>query len=555
MKHFTTKIAFALFMAFAMGGAVQAQYQLANPGFEGTWTDNTRGAYSEKTPAGWNSFYTAKGDATSLAFLMGGQLGSLSQGSDAYRGNYSATITSTANLLGSISNGNLTLGRINMGKATPADASNYNYTDLEDQDCSYTFAGYPDSVVVWVKFFPVDLADKASLNFTLHKKFAFRDPHETTENIENYRIALAKNAEIAHTLVSGNPEWVRISTPFVYNDANLNSTENYMLASFSTNGTPGGGSGGDALTVDNIEMIYNSKLNDLKYNGTSLAGFDKETFSYEVTGEYTEGCLAGIPDGKGAKVMVSYNASNATATVQVASNDISVNMVNAHEYKVLFVTEDVDIAGQYNGRLNVSLNGNPLPETDESVYIMVDESGSTATFILKDFILNTRDDQMGVGTIRIPNIPILNEEGIIKLESSLDIDIEAGSDPEVIWNGPDLGPIPITIDATIEGEDVDVAIDIDLDGLIIGVNFQGTKDDPSSLRFVNAKKESAYIYRIDDNSIGVFGIEEGSNYQIYSHSGALIMNDKLRSTIINTERLVRGIYIMRVGERVMKFAR
>lgn len=558
MKYFTAKMALACLAALSVGGPLRAQYQLSNPGFEGAWTENTRNKYSEQTPAGWNSFYTARtGPLTGLAFSMANQIGTLTQSKEAHRGNYSAVITSRENIIGSVSNGNLTLGRINMGSTTATDAENYNFTDLTDSSCSYAFQGYPDSVVVWVKFIPVESADKASLNFILHKKYAFKQPHETEENRAKYQVALANNPEIASTLENGKAVWKRISTPFVYDDANTNSQENYLLASFSTNSQPGSGSSGDSLYVDDVEMIYNSKLSDLQFKGTTLKGFHKDQFTYEVDDTFTDHSLTALSDGKGARVSITYDVLMAVATVRVEGNNILADATNFHEYTIRFAKDEAaDIAGIYRGKLNVSINGNDCPETDEFVTIETNDDRSLATFILKDFYLVTVDEKSGVGTICIPEIPVVDAgEGGTKLESALNIVIQEGSDSTVYWLGPFLGEIPIVLDATIRDNQMDVLIDISFLELTIKVRFEGTKDTPDGLSRVNLEKESAFVYRIDENSVGVEGFEEGSGYQIYSHSGALVRNGILNSKIIHTEGLLPGIYLMKVGDKVLKFAR
>ncbi len=558
MKHFTKQTLSALLLALCAGGTMQAQYQLPNPGFEGTWTSNTRGTYTEMTPAGWNSFYKAKTNSlTALAFTMN-QVGPLSQSDDAHRGAYSAKITAKTNFLGSTSNGNLTLGRINMGSTTASDASNHNFTDLSSDTCSYAFSGLPDSVSVWVKVVPALLTDSASVNFVLHKRFAYKEPHETAENVAAYRIAYAKNMAIAKTVdKDNNLVWKRVCIPFIYNEDTMNSTDNFLLASFSTNGKPGTGSGGDALYVDDVQMIYNSQLSDLKYDGTTIAGFKKDVYEYSINKMYAPIELQAIADGIGAEVSVSYDPITAVAIVRVQGNDFSVNNANFHEYTLTFIKRGVE--GFYTGKLNVTLADTPCPETDEYVTIEINED-YTVNLVLKDFYLVTGtgpDDRTGVGTIRIPNIEVFhpdNEGDDFVLYSLQNIEIAAGSegDPQS-WMGPLLGEVPIELNAKGKNEVLTVDIDIDMANGV-HVRFDGTKS-LNALPRIDGPGNRMYVYRIDDFNVGIAGAAEGSPYRVYSHSGMMVMNGKLQSEQLNIERLPRGVYILRIGNKQARFMR
>jgi hypothetical protein len=53
-----------------------------------------------------------------------------------------------------------------------------------------------------------------------------------------------------------NGSWVRKSVPFIYDGAS--STPEFILVTFTTNKTPGGGSAGDEILLDDISLIYNT---------------------------------------------------------------------------------------------------------------------------------------------------------------------------------------------------------------------------------------------------------------------------------------------------------
>ena len=104
-----------------------AQYQnVDNAGFE-NWVDLST---SSVEPTHWNSFMTA--DATLLtSFGKKKRVDRSTVKRPGTTGSYSAVIWST-NEFGTIANGNLTTGKINMGSTSPSNSDNYNFTKTSD---------------------------------------------------------------------------------------------------------------------------------------------------------------------------------------------------------------------------------------------------------------------------------------------------------------------------------------------------------------------------------------------------------------------------------------
>lgn len=302
MKLFT-KSTLALAAAACMCGGVQAQYQLPNAGFEGEWQlEQTRSAYTSDAADGWNSFLTAEtAGLTSIAFTFN-QVGTSTQSTDAYEGSYSMLIVSKQNMLGSISNGNLTTGRIHMGATTAASEENYNYSDIEDEQYSQTFDGLPDSLVVWVKFLPQQQDDTASVSCILHKAYNYKQPYATDEEVAEYRIG-----SVDLPVMYVGREWQRVSAPLEYDGSNFDyDGQKYVLISITTNQNAGEGSSADSLFVDAIEFIYNSELAYVEVDGTQ----------YEVPEGATEFSVPVPYDGD-----VRFVANGASATVEAESAD------------------------------------------------------------------------------------------------------------------------------------------------------------------------------------------------------------------------------------------
>ena len=196
-------------------------------------------------PSNWNSFMTASGGLSLFASKQVEQSTDIRSGAS---GMYSARVFSKSTI-GIIANGNLTLGRINMGSSTPSSTSNYNYTVTGNSDFSQQLNASPDSIVFWVKYNNSSSSDLARIKAIIHDDFDYVDPM-TTESETHVVADAALNFE------STDGSWVRKSIAFDY--VGPATTPEYILVTFTTNMIPGGGSDGDEIFIDDIELIYST---------------------------------------------------------------------------------------------------------------------------------------------------------------------------------------------------------------------------------------------------------------------------------------------------------
>jgi len=215
-----------------------AQQQIGNSGFE-TW----QAVSGDEEPTNWNSFLTAGGG---FAWAAANQIQQSSDVRPGSTGTKSCRIWSRSTL-GIIANGNVTLGKINMGSTTPTNSSNYNASVVADANFSEALTDRPDSIVFWAKFTPNGHSQSARLRAALHTNNGYRDPEDATAT--TYLVASAvKN----YPSTGGN--WVRFSTPFTYSGPATVNT--HILVTFTTNQTPGGGAANDVVLIDDVELIY-----------------------------------------------------------------------------------------------------------------------------------------------------------------------------------------------------------------------------------------------------------------------------------------------------------
>lgn len=253
------KIVLTTLAAFA-GTLVFAQTQIGNGDME-QWETVATG----QEPVNWNSFLSAGG---SLSGFASDQCESSTDVRPGSAGSLSCRIFSISTF-SIVANGNLTLGQVNMGSVTPAAPENYNVTLAGNPDHSEAITDHPDSLVFWVKFTPAGATGTARVKGTLHTDYNYRDPEDAAASNEVIAIA-----EVNYPPTNG---WQRFSVPFQYTGPACITDQAYLLITFTTNMTPGGGTAGDEVLIDDVELVYNSNNADRDYDGDGITDNDEAT--------------------------------------------------------------------------------------------------------------------------------------------------------------------------------------------------------------------------------------------------------------------------------------
>ncbi len=427
--------------------AAQGNYQIPNSDFEQEWVK-----LGEKTEPGhgWYSFVSAGGTFAAAAPNTTTQV-------EGYNSAKAVSISSVDLWLAK-ANGNLTTGKINMGSFTPTNEANYNYTSRSTEDGNCPFVGLPDTVRCYAKFTRGGKGYNAAGTFIVHGDVDFKDPHESSENIATYEVARAVLD------IAPSTDWQPVTASFTYSktaeqiESAAELQTRYILASFTTNPTPGG-SAGDELIIDDVVLVYNSRLASLAYNGTAIEGFDKDNQYYTVTGEYTDDCLTAVSDGAGASVKVSYNAENRIATITVEGNDIASNPENKHEYYVMFAPETT----AYASKLIMGLAGTMLPPATENVGIS-EINGGKAHFLLSNFAFQG----MVMGDILLTDVECKEaEDGSLTLHKEQTIRVFGDA-------GNTLGDLPVVLNGTLKDGKLNADLSITWNGYPISVSVYPT---------------------------------------------------------------------------------
>ena len=302
-----------------------ANYAITNGGFEGTWSNGEL--------EGWHSFNSATGSKVSFVknteqFIRSTDKRPGSSGSQ-------SAMIKTKIILGNNANGNCTNGQINAGSTTADDASgNYNFSDPSNKGYNTAFVGNPDSLVFWAKYIPADKkpgnsVNKARAHCVITTNARYQDPEAVS-----YASVKVADAALNYSATS-SMGWQRLSIPFVYTSVNPSSAA-YMLITFSSNYTPGGGSaynegGGlfssgtdylDNVYLDDVEMIYNHALTSLNMNGTAISFTNGNAVSTKDFSDSDYNFVA-TTNGKAAKSFIGYDAVNSRVYVYVVAHNYS----------------------------------------------------------------------------------------------------------------------------------------------------------------------------------------------------------------------------------------
>ena len=252
-----------------------AQYQLRNSTFDAPF-NNAQTGNNGVEPEHWHSFGSCVTNTLTGTAKTGSQI---SQSSDTRNGvGYSCKVNARNVLAGIIANGTVTTGRMNAGSTTASSSDNHNFTDPNNSNFNEPWTTKPDSIRFWAKFTTPSTTQYARLSAFIHGNAKVSDPLAGVSGSSGQVVAYG-----LYEWQRGDQGWHQYSVPFDYDSyASNGRTPAYILISFTTNRVAGQGSANDALYIDDIEMVYSAWLADIKANGTTIQGFSKNVFSYNV---------------------------------------------------------------------------------------------------------------------------------------------------------------------------------------------------------------------------------------------------------------------------------
>jgi len=119
------------------------------------------------------------------------------------------------------------------------------------------------------------------------------------------------------------------------------------------------------------------------------------------------------------------------------------------------------LATDYTDQLEVIVNGESAIQ-NATISVTKQDDGKY-TLSLKNFVLQSDDQTMGIGNITLTDIEGVEKDGVTTIKINKSINITEGDDTLVgMWMGPMLGAVPINTVAELRGDKLYVVIDIDM---------------------------------------------------------------------------------------------
>lgn len=498
--------------------------QLHNSGFE-EW----EGSGDTFEPVDWNSFGTLTGDYASMASMAGVRMEQSTDVRPGTSGSKSVRVW-TGSVLGVKANGNLTTGRINAGSITATDPANYNFTVTDDEAFSERINARPDSLTVWVKYTAANSASKARVAAIIHDNYSYRDPSGSDPNADSHVVGSAEM-----NFPSNGGGWQRLSVPFNYRGNEL--SPDFMLVTFSSNMTPGGGDANDAVIVDDLHLVYKPVLTVSPLAVNAVKAGDVLVVDYELTGSMS------VPNIAADRNTVSLQLSDANGSfasphvLATITTDKSGKLVGTVPeglepgggYKVRVVTTNYPMTAEARGTLTVSGDGVPV---------------ISASF---DQVLEA---QVGVGVAQAQmSIGGENLAGEIFLDLSSDVFTVS---PTVL--PATGGTVTVTYAPRLPGDDEARLVISSVGAEDVALTLRGRAELPVAVGSVIADGTRIGLWPNPVVDIVTLdGVEDDAPFCIYSLDGRMAMAGKLQGVTADLSGLPRGAYVMVVANTQVKF--
>ena len=389
------KVLMMITMAFGIMNA-NAQYQLTNPGFDGTWNTCTpwvgksSSTTSGTTPTGWcvaNVIGTSSGLGKTV-------VGTSDTDRNGASNCYSCKLTN-GEYSGNVIPGYVTLGTAwNTAKGISggnADGGSWG---------GISFTGTPDAIEFWYKRSVSSGSQPGSVVAYMWKGSTSQanvpanvvvigSPTTVTmvnrdRNIlgistdQGGTVTYSSDFSLIASLMTGDDHvvnitdtpssWTKKTCEFTYHNATDRPTMiNVVFGSMDYFANRSNHTSGNTLTVDDVKLLYYSELASATYNNAAVSFTNGAA---TVDAEYDASKLALTSNGHGATIEKSYNEETGVLTIMVKGEDFSVDTTNYHTYTIQFNTA---VAGDLDGNgvvddediaAIISMIKNPATKTD-----------------------------------------------------------------------------------------------------------------------------------------------------------------------------------------------
>lgn len=332
-------------------------------------------------------------------------------------------------------------------------------------------------------------------------------------------------AKINTRLEATAASWTYAELPFEYSSEATPEMINVIFSAGDYFAQPSNAD--NSLTVDDVKLIYYSRLKDLQVNGTTIDGFASDKYEYTVDAAMPEESafsFATLGTSSSSKAAVALDTENAKATIAVNNVGEDADGQTSHVYTVQFNKESSETpdvpadAMKYTGTLTTySETLVPEPDVQDNISIyLIPEEDNSITFALYDFTF------FG-GEFKIGDL-ILND---VKAEQEGDVVRYTGSNPKFFIEA--LGTdVALTLDGTVDNNGnaamkINIVLNDGENDHNIEVTFNGQGPKPSAIEGVDVDNSNAPV-------------------EFYN----------LQGIRVNSSDMAPGIYIRRQGTDVKK---
>lgn len=278
---------------------------------------------------------------------------------------------------------------------------------------------------------------------------------------------------------------------------------------------------GNTLTVDDVKLLYYSRLKSLKVGEQEVALED---------GKYDYAFDFGMPEndafvytvkGQSATATVVRDEENHTATIKVTNVDADIDGEKEHNYVLAFAKPEQPVEGEkYEGTVTITLPGEEPVVQSSAIYINM-TGENTCTFRLPNF------EFMGIsmGDIVVPDVKVSEKDGVKTFTGAVE---------DLVLKSDVLGDVhaDVTLNGTIDAEgNVNMKIPV-----IWYQDGDVTNKEEGNMTPIDV------VFVAKNTPTGVDEIEAAGNGEVeyYNLQGIRVANPE------------SGIYIRRQGSKVSK---
>lgn len=386
---------YSLLLTLAAVGTLSATaQQLPNAGFEDTWTDcvpwtsKNNTTAQGTTPSPWivsNTIGTGTAGKTTVATNVTG-----------HNGSNSAVELSAQNIMSKNIPGYMSLGTawstakgITGGNADGGTFGGYSFSYRPDAVSFYykraENTGEKSTVVIYAWKGSWSQASVPG-NIVLSGSCTTTTMTDRERNIlgmttsQGGTVTPSADAELIastiHYISNTQTDWANLEIPIEYKSTSTPTKLNVIFAAGEYfESAPK--TNGKSFTIDDVKLLYYSRLASLSVNGTSVNGFSSTTYNYNVDSEMPEEsafaftCLGNSGSGKAT---LSLDKENAKATITVTNSNAGGTDVDGQTSHVYTISFNQPAPPAQPQLLTLTINGISISGFDPATYHYVIDS-------------------------------------------------------------------------------------------------------------------------------------------------------------------------------------